>query len=148
MSALLTKILGDVKQSMKDRDKDKLSLLRTLHSDIKNVSINDNIDICDDVVISAITKTIKQKNDGIEMFQKGGRQDLVDKETAAINVLKVYLPEPLTQAELMGMVAEVIEEVGAESKKDFGKVMKAIQPKVKGRADGKAVSTIVQSILN
>ncbi len=148
MSALLNKVLADVKQSMKDRNKEKLTLLRTLHSDIKNVSINNNIDICDDVVIDAITKTIKQKNDGIEMFKKGNRQDLVDKEEADIVILKTYLPEPLSQAELMAIVGEAIEEVGAESKKDFGKVMKAVQPLVKGRTDNKSVSTIIQSILN
>ncbi|MGL1937162.1 MAG: GatB/YqeY domain-containing protein [Fibrobacterales bacterium] len=148
MSALLNRVLADVKQSMKDRNKDKLALLRTLHSDIKNISINDNIDICDDVVIDAIQKTIKQKNDGIEMFKKGERADLVEKEESSVTILKTYLPEALSQAELMAIVGETIEEVGAEDKKDFGKVMKAVQPKVKGRADNKAVSSIIQSILN
>ncbi|MGL1901829.1 MAG: GatB/YqeY domain-containing protein [Fibrobacterales bacterium] len=148
MSALLNRVLADVKQSMKDRNKDKLALLRTLHSDIKNISINNNIDICDDVVIDAIQKTIKQKNDGIEMFKKGERADLVEKEEASVIILKTYLPDALSQAELMAIVGETIEEVGAEDKKDFGKVMKAVQPKIKGRADNKAVSSIIQSILN
>jgi uncharacterized protein len=148
MSALLNQILADVKQSMKDRNKEKLSLLRTLHSDIKNISINGSIDISDDVVIDAITKTIKQKTDAADMFEKGNRPDLVEKERGDIVLLKQYLPQQLTQAELMAIIGEIIDEVGAEDKNDFGKVMRAVQPKVKGRVDNKTVSSLIQSILN
>ena len=147
MSALLNEILAQVKEAMKAKDKERLSLLRTLHSDIKNIGINDGTEITDDVVISVISKTIKQKKDASDQFQKGGREDLVEAEQSAIKVLETFLPEQLSEEELKELIAKVITDTGASSRKDMGKVMGGLKPLINGRADNKVVSQLVQASL-
>ncbi len=146
-SPLLDRILSDVKEAMKSRQQKRLDTLRTLHSDIKNVSINNQVEITDDVCLDQIAKTIKQKNDTLEQFRAAGRTDLVEEEEMKIEFLKAYLPQQLSEAELEALVKEAIAEVGATSKKEMGAVMKALAPRTKGRAEGKTVSALVQKLL-
>ena len=146
-SPLLDRILNDVKEAMKSRQQKRVDTLRTLHSDIKNVSINNKVEISDEICLDQIAKTIKQKNDALEQFRAAGRTDLVEEEEMKIEFLKAYLPQQLSEAELEALVKEAIAEVGATSKKEMGAVMKALAPRTKGRAEGKTVSALVQKLL-
>lgn len=147
MSQLLSDLMAQIKASMIAKESSKLEVLRTLHSDIKNVSINNKVEITDEIVLDAVQKTIKQKRDSIEQFSKGGRQDLVDKEAAAIDLISVFLPQQLSAEELAAVVAQAATDVGASGPKDMGALMKAVGPLTKGKAEGKAVSEAVKAYL-
>jgi uncharacterized protein YqeY len=147
MSKLLEKILDDIKTSMKAGEKDKVVNLRSLHSEIKNIGINQKIEITDDIVLGVVSKGIKQRRDSAEQFLKGNRQDLVDAANTEITWLEVYLPQQLSEDDVRDLVKNTIAEVGASSKKDMGNVMKALMPKVTGQADGKLVSRLVSELL-
>ena len=146
-SDLLEQLLDDIKTAMKKREKDKLSALRFLHAEIKNVGINERRELTDDDVLNVIGRLVKQRQEAIEQFQKGGRDDLVAQETFQLNVYRAYQPAQLTEAEIAELVEQVIAATGASGKKDLGKVMKAVMPKVKGRAEGKVVNAIVSQKL-
>ncbi|HEX9020603.1 MAG TPA: GatB/YqeY domain-containing protein, partial [Nitrospirota bacterium] len=103
--------------------------------------------LTEEEVVETVRSLIKQRKDSIEQFAKGGRQDLVDKETAEITVLEVYLPRQLSREELEAMVRDAVSQTGAQGAKDMGKVMKALIPMVGGRADGKLVSELVKQAL-
>jgi uncharacterized protein YqeY len=92
-------------------------------------------------------KYAKQRRESIELYEKGGRQDLVEKERRELQIVESYLPKQMSEEEIRELVAKVIEEVGASSPKDIGKVMQAVMPKVKGRADGSLVNRIVRELL-
>jgi uncharacterized protein YqeY len=144
---LLQQLLDEVKDAMKAKDKIRLETLRTFHSEVKNIGINEGKELTDEVVIDVCVKAIKQRQDSIEQFGKGGRQDLVDEEVLKVAILQKYLPQALTQEELVALIEKVIAEVGASEKKDLGLVMKAIQPQIKGKADGKVVNQLIQARL-
>ena len=141
------RIQNDVKDAMKARDSARLGTLRFLHSEIKNVGINERVEITDEVALKVIGKLAKQRREGIEEFKKAGRADLVAKEEAELKVLESYLPRAMTGDELRSAIQAVIQEVGATSKKDMGKVMKAALAKLAGRADGKAVQAAASALL-
>lgn len=144
----LTKQLDqDMKLALKSKDKNRLSTIRMLKSAIKKEEIDKKHSLNDDEVIAVIVREVKQRKDSIAQYEQAGRGDLADKEKAEIEVLSAYLPEPLSDEELKDLVKQVIQEVGATSKADMGKVMGAIIPKVKGRADGRQVNRIVQEML-
>ncbi len=147
MSPLLSRLLEDIKTAMKALEKDKLICLRSFHSEVKNVGINQAIEITDDVVLQVAQKFIKQRKDAKEQFEKGGRQDLVDSESKQIDWISVYLPTQMSETELEGIVRQVIEKVGAKDKKDMSKVMKEVMPLIQGRADGKSLSAMVGRLL-
>lgn len=136
-----------MKLALKSKDKNRLSTIRMLKSAIKKEEINKKQSLNDDEVIAVIMREVKQRKDSIAQYEQAGRGDLADKEKAEIEVLAAYLPEPLSDEELKDLVKQVIQEVGATSKADIGKVMGAIIPKVKGRADGRQVNRIVQEML-
>lgn len=146
-SPILNTIMGDIKEAMKAKDTETLLTLRTLHSEIKNVGIDQRKEITDEDVSSVIAKGIKQRLDSIEQFEKAERQDLIEKEQKQIDIYKKYQPKQLEPKEIEELVDTVIAESGAETKKDMGKVMKSLMPLVKGKADGKVVSEIVNSKL-
>ena len=142
------KIDKDYVQAMKDRNAIKSSTISFLRAHLKNIHIEKKIKALEDVdVITVIKKQIKQRQDSIEQYQKGGRQDLVDKETAELNILKSYLPQELGEEELKKIINEAIGEAQASSMKDMGKVMKIVSEKVSGRADNKFVSELVKKAL-
>ena len=146
-SPLYTRILEDIKTAMKAGDKVSLGTLRMVSSAVKDLSVNVGKETADEHVLAVLTKSVKQREDSISQFRGAGREELAAAEEAEMAVLKKYLPEPLSAADLEALVRRVIEETGAASKKDMGRVMGALQPQVRGRADGKAVNQLVQSLL-
>ncbi len=146
-SELLEQLLGDIKTAMKSKDKDTLSALRFLHAEIKNVEINERREPTDGDVLDVVGRLVKQRQDSIEQFQKGGRDDLVAQETFQLNLYRHYQPAQLSEGEIAKLVEQAIAATGASSKKDMGNVMKAVMPEVKGRAEGKVVSAIVSQQL-
>ena len=142
-------ISKDYVQAMKDRDKIKSSTISFLRAQMKNVLIEKKAEkLKDEEVIAIIKKQIKQRQDSIAQFENGGRQDLVEKESAELTILKSYLPEEMSGQELEGIVAAAIEEAKAKSLKDMGNVMKIVTAKVQGRADNKFVSELVKKALS
>ncbi len=144
---LREKIDTDVKEALKSGAKDKVSTLRMLNAALKNKQIDKRRALSDDEVVETVRSLIKQRKDSIEQFAKGGRQDLVDKETAEVAVLEGYLPKQLSREEVESMVRDAIAQTGAQGAKDMGKVMKALIPVIGGRADGKLVSELVKHAL-
>ena len=139
---------ADITAAMKARDASRLSALRMLKAAVMNKSVEKGRDLDDAEVLQVIASLVKQRRDSIEQFGKAGRTDLVDKETAELNVLQAYLPAGTTPEEINAAVAEAIAETGASSPKDMGKVMKAVMPKLAGKnADGKAVNEAVRRSL-
>lgn len=143
-----SKIADDMKTAMKSGDKDRLAAIRNLHAAIRKKEIDERIDLDDSGVIKIITSSVKQRQDSIDQFGKGGRQDLVDKETAELKLLQSYLPAQMSQDELIKLIDAAIAETGAKSPKEMGAVMKILLPKVQGKADGKTVSQLVTQKLN
>jgi uncharacterized protein YqeY len=144
---LRERIDGDIKAAMKSGAKDKVSALRMLAAALKNKEIDKRRPLTDDEVVETVRSLIKQRKDSVEQFAKGGRQDLVDKETAEVAVLEVYLPQQLSREEVEALVREAIGQTGAQGAKDMGKVMKALVPLLAGRADNKLVSELVKHAL-
>ena len=139
---------ADITAAMKARDASRLSALRMLKAAVMNKSVEKGRDLDDAEVLQVVASLVKQRRDSIEQFGKAGRTDLVDKETAELNVLQAYLPAGATPEEINAAVAEAIAETGASSPKDMGKVMKAVMPKLAGKnADGKAVNEAVRRSL-
>jgi len=147
MSVFL-KLQEDIKEAMKARDQDKLLALRTLSSDIKKIAIDaGRRDPSDEDVLAAVARAIKQREDSAEQFRTAGRDELAAVEVAQVAWIKAYQPAQMSEDEIRSVVAETIAEVGAASKKDMGKVMGALMPKVKGKADGKLVQAAVNAAL-
>ncbi|MDD5427735.1 MAG: GatB/YqeY domain-containing protein [Candidatus Omnitrophica bacterium] len=145
---LYEKLDTDVKNALKAGDALKVSVLRMALATIKTLMIEKNLKSLDDNgVIEILQRHVKQHRESIDQFTRGGRADLADKEKAELKILEGYLPEQLGEEELAKIVKATIAEVGASTKKDTGKVMKAVMDKIKGKADGKAVSSIVQQVL-
>jgi uncharacterized protein YqeY len=140
----LSKELGE---SLKAGEKIKVSTIRMILSEIKNAEIAKRGELDDDELLSVLAREAKRRKEAIEEFKKGNRQDLVDKETEELGIIETYLPEQLSRDELQGIVSETIDEVGASSPGDLGKVMGSIMPKLKGRADGKLVNLMVRETL-
>lgn len=144
---LLERIGEDIKTAMKAKDQVRLDTLRMLKSDLNNVRIDKKSDLTDEDVLAVIQKSVKKRQDSIEAYTTGGRADLADKETREMEILKGFLPEQMSESDIQALVKAVIAETGASSKRDMGKVMGALMPKVKGRADGKLVQQAVSALL-
>ena len=143
------KINKDYCESMKARDQLRSSTLNFLRAQLKNIHIDKKHDELPDLdVIAVIKKQIKQRQESIEQYTQGGRQDLADKEAAELTLLKAYLPQEMSEEELKKIIEGVIKETQASSIKDMGKVMKAVAEKVSGRADNKVVSELVKRALS
>jgi len=137
----------DMKQAMKSQDKFKLSVIRMVRSSIKNVEIDVKRTLDDSEVLDILTREIKQRKDSLQEFEKAGRDDLAEGLKAELTILADYMPQQLTEEEVKAIVQQTIQQVGASSKADMGKVMAALMPKVKGVADGKLVNQLVQQSL-
>lgn len=146
--ALEARIESEFKAAMKAQDKTLVSTLRMLKAEINNLKIDENKkELTDIEIIKIVHRQVKQHKDSIEQFEKGKRQDLVDKEKKELAILNVYMPEQCSPEELKKIVEDAVRETGASSKKDMGRVIKAVMEKVKGRSDGKTVSQLVSSML-
>ncbi|MBI4971438.1 MAG: GatB/YqeY domain-containing protein [Candidatus Omnitrophica bacterium] len=145
---ILVKIQDDMKAAMKDRDEVRTNTLRGVMSAVKLYLIEKiKKDAVDEDVILIITRQVKQRRDSIEEFKKGNRPDLVAKEERELKILETYLPAQMTSQELEAIVNKVLAASGLSTKADMGKVMKLVMEETKGRADGKAVSSLVSSKL-
>lgn len=147
MGKLTDQIRADLTESMKARNAEKTSTLRMLQAAVKNEQINLKRELTDEETMSVLRKAVKQRQDSIEQYRQGNRPDLADKEAAEIEILKIYLPPELTDAELESGLREIITSTGAQSKKDLGKVMKEATAKYKGRVDGKKIQEVVSRML-
>jgi uncharacterized protein YqeY len=145
--SLKGQITEDMKAAMKAGNKDRLKVVRLMLAAIKQIEVDERVELDDAGVLAVITKMVKQRRDSIEQFEKGDREDLAKIERNEIAVLDEYLPEQLNAAELAAMVDEVIRTTGAESIRDMGKVMGQIKAKAAGRADMGAVSAKVKERL-
>ncbi|MDP9098645.1 MAG: GatB/YqeY domain-containing protein [Verrucomicrobiota bacterium] len=146
---LQERIDSDLKDAMRAKDAGRLGVLRMLKSALKYAAIEKSDTALDDAAASqVIRKQVKQRQDSIESFEKGGRPELAAKEKEELEMLNAYLPKGMKAEELAAMVRETIAEVGATSKAQMGAVMKAMQTKVAGRADGKTLSAEVQRQLS
>ena len=145
--SLKQKLQEDLKSSMKNKDAIKKSVITLIRSSIKQYEVDNRVELQDDEIVDLIAKQLKQTRDSREEFAKAGRDDLVSKAEAEIEVLKEYLPQQLSEEELNEIVISTISEVGATSMKDMKKIMTSIMPKVKGRADGKLINELVKKNL-
>jgi len=142
--SLKDQITEDMKSAMKAGDKDRLKVVRLIRAAIKQIEVDQRIELDDAAVLIVLDKMVKQRRDSIEQFQKGNRNDLANIELAEIVVLKDYLPEQLSDEELDAMIDEAISSTAAESIRDMGKVMGQIKAKAAGRADMGAVGAKVK----
>ncbi|MGZ4145745.1 MAG: GatB/YqeY domain-containing protein [Actinomycetota bacterium] len=144
---LRDRIADEMRASMKAREQTRTSTLRMLMAAMKNTQVEKGHELDDDEVIDVIARETKRRRESIDAFANAGRTELVEKETAELAVLESYLPERLSDDELAALVDESIAETGASSPKEMGQVMKALMPKLRGRADGAAVSAMVHARL-
>ncbi|NMO23350.1 GatB/YqeY domain-containing protein [Pyxidicoccus fallax] len=148
MATLKERIDADLKDAMRSKNELTTSVLRMLKSSVKYKEVEPGASALDDAGIqSVITGLIKQRRDSIDQFKAGGRPELAEKEEAEIGVLQNYLPKQLTAEELTAAVQAAIAEVGAKGPKDMGAVMKNLNPKLQGKAEGRAISEAVKAEL-
>ncbi len=146
---LSERIDNEFKQAMKDKNPVKVSTLSLLRSSFKYVMIEKKVEKIEDAdVIAVIKKQIKQRQDSIEQYEKGARQDLADKEKAELAILKSYLPQEMSILEIEKIVGDIVKQTGAQGMKDMGRVMKEASAILAGRADNRAVSEAVKKILS
>ncbi len=142
------KLVEEMKQAMKANDKVRLSTIRMIRSSLKNKEIELRRKLEEEDVIKVIQGMVRKGEESLEQFQAGGRMDLVEKEGAEIEILKSFLPQPLSEEEIVRVIDETIRETQASSLKDLGKVMKAVIPKLGGKADGKVINQLVKARLS
>lgn len=145
---LVEKLKKDMIEAMKNKDKEKLTVIRMVKAALDKERIDNKAEVNDDLLIDVVNKQVKMRNDSLEEFKKANRADLIKQTEEELEILKDYLPEQLSEEEVITIIEEVINEVNAETIKDMGKVMKEVTPKVKGKADMKHVSEIIKSKLN
>ncbi|WP_100331613.1 GatB/YqeY domain-containing protein [Bacillus xiapuensis] len=147
--SLLERLNNDMKQAMKNKEKDKLTVIRMLKAALQNEAIKaGHKELTEDEELTVLSREVKQRKDSLHEFEKAGRADLVSKIQTELTYVNEYMPQQLSDEELEAMVKETIAEVQASSKADIGKVMSALMPKVKGKADGGAVNKLVQKHLS
>jgi len=142
------KLLEEMKQAMKTNDKIRLSTIRMIRSSSKNKEIELRRKLEDEDIQKVIQGMVRKGEESLEQFLAGGRADLVEKERAEIEILKSFLPQPVSQEEIIRIIDETIRETQALSSKDLGKVMKALMPKLGGKADGKLINQLVKERLS
>jgi len=142
------RIQEDMKAAMRAKEPLKLTTIRMLIAAVKQREIDERISLNDPDIINVINKMIKQRRDAAKQFVAGERQELADKENQEIDVLQVYLPKQLSEAEIEAAIQKAISDLGATSMKDMGKVMGALKPQLESRADMGAVSAKIKALLN
>ena len=146
-SALKAQIQDAMKAAMKSGDKQRLAVIRLVMSAVKQVEVDERIELDDSRVRSVLDKMVKQRRESISQFQNGGRDDLVEKEQAEIDVIAEFLPQPLSDNEIESIIHSAIDQTGAASMKDMGKVMGIVKPQITGRADVGKVSGKIKALL-
>lgn len=146
--SLKEKLSQDMKDAMRAGDKPRLGVIRLILAAVKQQEVDQRIELEDSQIITTLDKMAKQRRESIEQFSKAGRDELVAQETFELEVIKTYLPEQLSDAEIDTLIADAISSCSAESIKDMGKVMGQLKPKLQGRADMSAVSGKIRQKLN
>lgn len=146
--SLKNRILDDVKNAMRARERDNLAALRLVTAAIKQKEVDERIELDDAQVLAVLDKMVKQRRESLEQFVDAGREDLAEKERFELGLITSYLPEPLGEDELAALILSTITELGASSIRDMGQVMNALRSQVQGRADMKAVSQAVKQQLS
>lgn len=146
-SAIKGKITEDMKNAMRSQEKERLATIRLILAALKQREVDERIELSDADVLSILDKMVKQRRDSITQFEAGGRPELAQKEMEEIQVIQGYLPAQLSDAEIGALIEAAIQETGASTAKDMGKVMGVLKPKLQGRADVGAVSNKVKERL-
>lgn len=147
--SLLGRLNDEMKQAMKNKEKEKLTVIRMLKAGLQNESIKaGGRDLTEEEELTVLSREVKQRKDSLHEFEKAGREDLVAKIQTELTYVNEYMPEQLSEEEVSAIVDEAIAETGASAKSDMGKVMAALMPKVKGKADGSLVNRLVQQKLS
>jgi len=145
--SLLIQLKDEMKNAMRAKDKSRLGVIRMALSAIKQAEIDHNTEATDDNVTAILTKMVKQRKESIKMFSEGGRDELAAKEAEEVRAIEFFLPQPLTDAEIKDLIDNAINETGAASMADMGKLMAVLKPALQGRADMGAVSSQVRAAL-
>ena len=148
MASLKIKLTEDMKAAMRAKEKERLGTIRMILAAVKQKEIDERVDVDDEAMLPILTKLAKQRRESIEQYQRAARDDLVAVEQFELDVIANYLPKPLSDEDLLTLVAQCIAESGAESVKDMGKVMALIKSKAQGRADMGKVSKLIKVKLN
>jgi uncharacterized protein len=146
--SLEERLIEEMKGAMKSSDKLRLSTIRMIRSAVKNKEIEIRKTLEDEDVVKVIQAMVRKGEESVEQFQTGGRTDLVEKEKKEIEILKSFLPQPLSQDQILKIIDQSIQETQASSLKDIGKVMKSVMPKIGGKADGKLINQLVKERLS
>lgn len=147
--SLLERLNNDMKQAMKNKEKDKLSVIRMIKASLQNEAIKlGKQGLSEDEELTILSREMKQRKDSLHEFEKAGRDDLVEKLRTELTFVELYMPKQLSEAELTEIVKKAITELGATSKAEMGKVMSVVIPQVKGKADGTLVNKLVQQHLS
>ncbi|MBT8126226.1 MAG: GatB/YqeY domain-containing protein [Gammaproteobacteria bacterium] len=147
-SALKDRIQDAMKTAMKSGDKERLAVIRLIMSALKQIEVDERIELDDSRVLGVLDKMVKQRRESISQFKSGGRDDLVDMEQAEIGVITEFLPQALTAEEIDTIINRAISDTGASSMKDMGKVMGLVKPQITGRANVAEVSGKIKSLLS
>lgn len=142
------RLVEEMKQAMKSNDKLRLSTIRMVRTALKNKEIDLRKKLSDEDIFKVIQGMVKKGEEAVSQFQAGGRMDLVEKESTEIQILKSFLPEPLSREDMLRIIDETIKETQASSLKDLGKVMKPVMAKLGGKADGKLINELVKERLS
>ncbi|WP_138159286.1 GatB/YqeY domain-containing protein [Peptoniphilus catoniae] len=146
--SLKEQLMEDLKTAMKNKDKLKKDTITMVRAAIKQKEIDDRVELSDEDILNILSKQLKEKKSSIEEFEKGNRQDLIEQTNSEIDILLNYLPKQLSEGELTEIIKDVIKENNIDSPKQMGILMKNVMPKIKGKADGKMVSKIAQTLLS
>ncbi len=146
--SLKARIQEDMKAAMRAGDKARLGTIRLIMAAIKQREVDERIELNDDQIVEVLDKMAKQRRESIAQYRDAGREDLVAKEAAELEIIQSYLPEALSEAEIDALIARAIEETGASGMRDMGKVMARLKPQVQGRADMSQVSARVKAALS
>ncbi len=147
MSELKQQITTEMKAAMRAKEKARLATIRMILAELKRIEIDERIELDDTRVLAVLDKMSKQRRDSISQFEEAARMDLADAERQELEVIKTFLPQPLTEEEIAVLVKNAAEESGAQSMQDMGKVMAILKPQVQGRADMGTISKLVKSQL-
>ena len=145
--SLSDKLAQDMKDALRAGDKIRLGVIRMLRAQLKNAAIERREELTEDEVISVLSSAAKMRKEAIEKFQEGNRQDLVDQEKAELEIIRSYMPEPLSEGDLSVLIEKAVRQVGAKGMSDLGLVMKQIMPQVRGRVEGGLVNSLVREKL-
>ena len=143
-----TCILDDIKVAMKAKDKERLATLRLVSAAIKQREVDERQELDDEATLSVLEKMLKQRKESITQYKEAGRDDLLAQEEAEVTIIREYMPAALPMEQIEPMIKQCIDESGASSIKDMGKVMNSLRPKIQGKADMGEVSAMVKTLLS